>query len=345
MIVKKMLRIRRRRGLCVDSSFVLDRKDPWTVLSEASDPEIIKMLLEYHASPNPRNCGTVLRVACQKLQVDSVKTLLKARASAAVPDSGASALFYAVYAVCPENRVDDKIALVNLLLDAGADACDINVGQSVLHWCLGYRSIDNAVLDVLLARCPALLHYRDDDDGTTVLMTMSMTRIIYPRLIRTLLDAGADAKATDDDNQTALFHLFSLEDDEVSVNVGGIREALLMLLSAGTDPTVCRDNGDTLLTQMLLLSMTRHHSDAAVSTWIGDILDSVLLRPREDVVADAVAYLPAAPVAPWQPSQLDEDVESSDDDLRYLRRERLDHVDGEVYSCDDDSRAYKKARR
>jgi hypothetical protein len=93
------------------------------------------MLLQNRAVLNPYDCETVLRGACQKLSLEGVKALLDAGAEANRQGVGEAALYHAVYAECPEGRVNDKIALINLLLDAGADACDVDDGQSVLHMC------------------------------------------------------------------------------------------------------------------------------------------------------------------------------------------------------------------
>jgi hypothetical protein len=97
-----------------------------------------------------------------------------------------------------------------------------------------------------------------------------------------------------------------------------------MLLEAGADPAVCSDR-ETVLTQALSLVEQPNivlgaprYSDAAIMTWSGDIIDSIICRPQEDA---AVASHSAV-------------------DVGKLRR-----TDEEAKSRDDDSRAFKRVRR
>jgi hypothetical protein len=237
---------------------------------------------------------------------------------------GETALFHAVYTKCPEDQVDKKVAVINLLLDTGADACAVIGGKSVLHACISehveLQSRLDMVIDVLLSRCPALLHCRDSD-GATALMVLSRGKC--PSLIRKLLDAGADPMAKDNRNKSAMWYLFSDRDSWNKSDATIIREALLMLLSSGADPTVCSNRGETILMRVLSLAekLNGAHekpvcSDAVTSAWLGDILDAVVCRAWED--ATTVSH--SALKAQGKLRQAEEEEKRRDEDTRAAKR-------------------------
>lgn len=84
---------------------------------------------------------------------------------------------------------------------------------------------DLPALAALLARDPSLAHQRDEG-GLTPLMRVLMGIERDPRLLETLLRAGADPNATTEDGETALHLVVDVEGD------GGFGEAPLQLARA-----------------------------------------------------------------------------------------------------------------
>jgi hypothetical protein len=257
---------------------------------------MVRLLLDARASVNPQQgYQTTLRGACEQLQIDSVKMLLEAGAD--VNQGGRhSALYYAVCAECPDDRLSDKMDLINLLFRAGAAAYDDNGGPSIFHKKLSrerFREVDvdvdiSPVFALLLHRYPAMLHYRDKTGATALLV--QLCEIKRSRwIVQALIDAGADLFVRDDKNQSAFYYLLSCANVVVDDNgrgtddVATTRVYLQRLLAAGVDPTVCPDDGNTLLMHLLAKDSRESIfpcclSDAACSSLMWDILASIASR-------------------------------------------------------------------
>jgi hypothetical protein len=261
-------------------------KPSFTALSRAFDPRVIELLLDAKADVNPRGCVSVLQDACEKLYVDSVKMLLEAGAEPNAQIDGISPLFYAMYpSLSPELCDDDQLAIINLLFDAGARAVDPASDTSVLHKGLSRRTWQqmdiSSVLGTVLARDPAALHCRDGSGATALMLTLQHSK--RPRTVQALLDAGADPCARDHRNTPALFYLFWYKIAPEGVNIASVREVLRLMLSAGADPIVCNNDGETLIMQGLLSPVRSRHrrdvvlncSDAASSALICDVLEAI----------------------------------------------------------------------
>jgi ankyrin repeat protein len=337
LIVDAILRVRKQKGLNSDVIYEHEYSEMYhvlcsfernrSVLSNASDPRIIETLINDGATLNQRRCETVLRGACEKLNVDGVRALLNAGAEVNKHDVGEAALFHAVYAECSDDRVGDKIAVINLLLDAGADACKVAQGMSVLHMSGDLRRHESQmspVINVLLDRCPALLHCKCSD-GITVLMSMVHTN--RPWMVKMLLDAGADPRVRDLGAKSALCHLLSgwhtIHPDEIA----STREILLMLLSAGADPLVCvgRHGTGTVLMQVLSENELRlfesdktNYTDADMSSLIAMIIDSLTFEFDDD----DVALSDAEKKTHGRGKRTKDDVKSQADDKRASKRTR-----------------------
>jgi ankyrin repeat protein len=257
-----------------------------TALGAASDPEVIARLLDYGASVNPSGRVAVLRGACEKLRPDGVRALLAAGAPVGKGDVGKSALYYAVYAKCPEDRIGDKIAVINQLFDAGARVHDSRTGMTILHMSTELAWV-YPVIPIILAREPALVHYRDHL-GTTTLMAVVRTPRKHPGMVQALLHAGADPLARDYDENSVLQHLISREFANEAENCARMYEIMRMLLLVGVDPTECNRHGETLLMQVVALSVSEglpvpnarpaELTYDARSTMLGYILDAVAAR-------------------------------------------------------------------
>jgi ankyrin repeat protein len=225
---------------------------PCEALSFAHDPALVRLLLAAKVSVSGAdNKYPVLLSACARLSLESVKLLLEAGADANESANGCTPLFYAVTAKCPADRVQDKIAIINTLLDAGAGTDEIF--SDLMSTCetpaQGMPKVNygaEAVLASLLKRIPWLLHERGDD-GATALMKMTKLCPDATQMIEMLIDAGADAHARDDKGVSATAHLLMLIPGWPARGLQRIRQSLRLLLEVGVDPAECSGDGTTLL--------------------------------------------------------------------------------------------------
>jgi hypothetical protein len=211
------------------------------------------------ADINPEDCDTVLQGACEKLRPESVKLLLGAGAD--VNKGEISALKIAINTRCPNDRVGDKIEIINMLLDAGASTRDCIDRKTVLH--MPYTCWEQladepsynlvAAYTAVLARDPGLVHCRDDR-GATPLLSVARRHSAPPALIKVLIDAKADVNAVDAEGETACslwsFELYGYCTPK-SDKEANTRRCLQLLLAAGADPTLCNDGEKTLLMQLV----------------------------------------------------------------------------------------------
>jgi ankyrin repeat protein len=259
----------------------------FAALRGASDPEIISRLLDAKASVNISRGGTVLRGACEKLRPDGVRALLAAGAPVGSGVEGESALYYAVYAACPENRIEDKISIVNQLFDAGANMLDSRSTRTILH--TGYDlSLAYCVISTILERKSGLVHCHYSNNLTPLMDVVGNPRK-HLGMVRALLDAGADPLARDNDGKSVLQHLLSVNYTTKDKHIIDMCEIMRILLSVGADPTACFRDGETLLMRVVSLSSSRGipeqsglsdaFTDGARSTMLGYILEAIASRP------------------------------------------------------------------
>jgi hypothetical protein len=241
-----------------------------TALSCASDPAAIRFLLDAKADVNPKNYGTVLQGACEQLRPDAVKMLLEA--GAGVNHQGIievrTALHFAVYAKCTNDRVGDKIEVINVLLDAGANTrgSGFGFGCSVLHvpTDLGRDASYNldAAFTAVLARDPRLVHCRNHLGSTPLLNVLHRHQWVALDLTKVLIDAEADVNTTNIYMNSACSLSLIFTNETTSDDVGNMRKCLQLMLAAGANPTVCTVNGETLLMQLMA-----YEADASDSDW------------------------------------------------------------------------------
>jgi ankyrin repeat protein len=128
-----------------------------------------------------------------------------------------------------------------------------------------------------LQRDPGLLESRDPVTGDTTLMSVIRCVAKSPdtrlSLVRALIEEGADVNAKGDVGRSVLFCVFdsNLDHDRYYRYK---RDVLHTLLHAGADPTVCDDEGASLLSWVLF-----HCADYAASILISDIMGCVSTRP------------------------------------------------------------------
>jgi ankyrin repeat protein len=264
--------------------------DACTALSCTTDPAVIRFLLDAKADVNPEGCDTVLRGACEKLRPHAVKALLAAGAEVnrrGSSRSASSALHYAVYAECTKDRVNDKIEIINLLLDAGADTRDCGSGTSVLH----PGQLDNlssynldVAFDTVLACDPGLVHCRDASGATPLLLVLREHK--KPAPVKVLLDAKVDVNAVDNEGNTALSQLVTVE--AVSDHGGmAIRRIVRLLADAGADFTQCRKGAETPLMKLMPPQTLSRNLYLESGRLVGD----VVLRDILDAILDPPAAM------------------------------------------------------
>jgi ankyrin repeat protein len=249
VIVATLLHDKETDVNAVFNNFRFEKTPEYTSLSRASDPHIIKLLLQAKAEVNPPDCVTVLEGACRHSRLDALQMLLAAGADVNMLGNGESAMYSAAHYF---SRFDDSVAIISRLYDAGASACHGKDGRSVLHRANHGSRIGQVEVSYILSREPAIIWYRDND-GATALMRAYYNRDNF--LITALLEAGADARARDTRGATAFFYLFSTPVwntcISVPVSLHYKNTTFQHLLSTGADPTVCRYNGETLIMQVL----------------------------------------------------------------------------------------------
>jgi ankyrin repeat protein len=258
---------------------------PVTMLALTSDPVMVKILLNGKADVNPKGCVSVLQTACKEFNPESVKILLDAKANVNHADStGETALYYAVYTKCDPERVSDQTAVLNLLLDAGADTRRAIGGNSIMHMPMVIRqeaftmednvSSMHTAFPTLLARDPGLLDCRDVD-GLTPLMAMARNEQKPLSAVKALIAAGADVSALDNHGRSALFHLFFSKCDFSSRR--SVYDVMLQLLDS--DPYGCDKNGATILMKFVAISESEDgYSENRAMHYIRRVLDAIAAR-------------------------------------------------------------------
>jgi ankyrin repeat protein len=253
-----------------------------TLLSHAYERDIIERLRKAKARVKGYHGPSVLRAVCMHNRPEEVKQLLFVSRASVKTREGTSPFYYAVYSDCADDRIQDKIAVINHLFDAGASLYDDN-GRSVIHAELATRwstRLDNivSVLPALLARDPALLESRYHDETPLIAVAGYGSR--KPAVVLTLVEAGADVNARNGKGETVLHRLFS-QPFSVSIenDMSIVRAMLRLLLDAGADPTMCASNGRSVLMSIIEYDSTGFIPDNIRKIFIGDVLDSVMSRP------------------------------------------------------------------
>jgi ankyrin repeat protein len=229
--------------------------------------------------------------ACQKLNLESVQLLLAAGADPSEKGEEGMPLTYAVSARCPPERVGDKIAVLNALLDAGANTDELLTFLFFL--CRpsndgpppeSYRV--ETLLASLLARLPELPQARDPDDGATGLLVLARDHPGETRLMEMLIEAGADVRATDHGGMSVAVNLLQGSAGRTARQIQRARQSLQLLFKAGVDPAECDDDGTTLL---MAAVQARYHKDSyelcetgdrAGCMYIVDVVDAVMAGSR-----------------------------------------------------------------
>jgi hypothetical protein len=231
-------------------------------LAAASDPAIIKMLLDSKADVNPKDCVSVFAASATSYQVEAVRLLYEAGASAKNVGVTRENMLCKrsfteiwLFATRDNGTAEDHETVINLLLKAGMRTRRLFQNSTALSVCFNtygtpVRSWE-AIARMLIADNPGLL---DAPDGL--------------RRTPLLLSCCYEPSALIPDNYT--------------------REKTLFLLKAGADPRVCDRQGRTALHLLWINYETPRHAPRRVyrnyaSNWslddaVSGILNAVLTR-------------------------------------------------------------------
>jgi ankyrin repeat protein len=192
-----------------------------TVLSAASDPEIIRSLLRAKADVNPKAVKqypegdrSVQAQSCLMLQPACVSMLLEAGALLSEDDTNASIQSSAVTLLekmmttpCSSEKCQDQVDVINLLLKAGAKTRNLRGDLTALTVCMSaaHRASNwKPIIHTLLKHDPELLEVVKH--GQTPLLTAITQRNAL--VVECLLGAGADLSARNADGLSVLFRSF-----------------------------------------------------------------------------------------------------------------------------------------
>jgi ankyrin repeat protein len=236
------------------------------------------MLLDAKANAT---IGPALHMSCVKHQPASVQMLLGARASVAAVGCRRSPLYTVIEHNAADDKIDDKIAIINLLLDAGARSVKMNRDDdSALHLVAkSHCPSTSHAIEVLVAREPLLGECRNDYNRTPLMSAVDHgTR----QSIKALVGAGVNVDAKISNGMTVL-HLALYPNDIWKRRRGfrqRIRDIVRILLEGGANPLECTHDGETAV-MMLFKTGSQEEDrytfvDNVTSVFIRDIATSIL---------------------------------------------------------------------
>jgi ankyrin repeat protein len=183
-----------------------------TALAAASDPAIVKRLLDSKADVNPAGGVSVFATSAARYQVEAVRLLHEAGASVACAEAGVPERLTLtevwLRAASSSRTAEDHEAVLELLLEAGMRTRGLSQGMTALTACAGSYDICQAepLMRALLAHDPALLE-EPDGCGMAPMLVASRCSSLQSRMMF-LLRAGADPLVYDDFGLTALHWLW-----------------------------------------------------------------------------------------------------------------------------------------
>jgi hypothetical protein len=200
-------------------------------LSCASCPVIVNKLLDAKARVDDLRIHSIT-AACENFEPESVQLLLDARAWFE------EELDCAMAAHCPDDRIDDKIAVLNMLVDAGLNRpgqggfIDRYKAAQALYTCT--RLCRDAKVDVIIKalakRYPVMLRHRDD--CMTPLACFEACTSQYVAKYNALVEAGADVRGI-----SHLSNLATVIRLGKSLTNAEIKAILNMFIDLGVDVT------------------------------------------------------------------------------------------------------------
>jgi ankyrin repeat protein len=249
-----------------------------TALSLASDPEVIRLLLDANAEVDRDTVNPALLGACRKSQPESVRMLLEVNAPVNVYPS---LLTEALRPLPPGMPVGNKLEVLSLLLGAGVDPRVMNYGNSALHSCAMSHKADQAdVIDaagLLLDHDPGLLELCDHRGFTALALAAEKSSV---GMVRFLISRSADVNARDLTGRSVL--AVAVDDPSFGTDPGAVRKTVQALLKAGADPAAGSAGCQSLL--MRLVAKSQRDSlldDAASAAVVGDIANAMGMEMTE----------------------------------------------------------------
>jgi ankyrin repeat protein len=250
-----------------------------SLIARVSDPEVVDILLQAKAEVKDAPGQSVLSAACMNLQPAAVQRLLDANAPANGSGVGPAPLLTAIRAECTDTQVQDKISVINILLDAGhrVEELDNLLGRSALHEAVVAREETNphVAIRVFLERHPELMRSRDKTTMTPLFLAV---RSEPGDVVRMLLDAGADANEEDTKGNPVIFYALEIQSLSWSEKhvARRIQDIMRILVKYGARLSECGSGGTTWLMALMSRKLPKLKvSDNATSILIDDFIDTL----------------------------------------------------------------------
>jgi ankyrin repeat protein len=254
------------------------RMTDWPLISHASDPIIVKLLLDAEAVVDNRHYESVFAASCRNLRLDSVKMLLEAKADVNRGYYGGTTLQHAICAPCTDEQAEDKVAIIKLLIEARAHTCGLRRHRTALGACMDAPESSNRVITAkaLLFHDPNWKTPREANDEVPLLIACRASER-DPAVFRALIDAGEDVNWM---NPIIACLILRLGDDFTKHSPRITRDILHMLLDAGANPFI-ESEGLTLLMLVLRYELYEDDrgTDAVHSVLISYLLEFILHSP------------------------------------------------------------------
>jgi hypothetical protein len=267
---------------------------------------MIQRLLDAKAVVDPPCNESVLQRSCKKLKPDAVKMLLDAKAPVDCPWFNSerdrdhvnhqrcrssvvgidqarddwSSLQHVIHMKTRIDERDDKIAVIKVLLAAGARTYEYGKPTALQQCITGCSDIPIQVIKVLLEYHPELLDI-PDGDGKRPLVTALTSHKKDVSIVKCLLDANAIPAHSHQDTDPMIFQLFN--NTGISPNACDsatpqrARDILYLLLEYGASVTECNNDGVSLVMYMLnRVDGTYDLGDYAISVLVANVLDFIL---------------------------------------------------------------------
>lgn len=247
-----------------------------SLLSDTHDPAVLRLMLESAGSIKWDGQGwkkrPVLTAACFNLKVESVKMLLAAGAD---PNAEGIPLRFAIRAPCAPDRIEDKIAVINALLDAGLNP------EELLETLLAYCTSEIPQIDMIIV---SLFRRRVWQGGITLMAKLVMDYAQKTSLMVALIEAGAIVRVKDKNGVSFAALLLCVYRGRTGREYQWARQSLRLLLLSGVDPAECSNDGTTLL--MRAVQQWRDEDsvelceidDRASCMYVVDLVDALMVR-------------------------------------------------------------------
>jgi ankyrin repeat protein len=251
-----------------------------TPLSKASAPAVVRVLLDAKAAVNRENATPVLLASCRESQPESVRMLLEAKAPVLAPTSKSDScpLLEALSPIQHQN-LEGKLAVLSLLLDAGADIRNAAAGCTAMHVC-GMTSGEDMVATaaLVLDRDPTQLDFANRSGMTPLALA---AKDGFVDMVRFLIARGANVNARDN---AGLSVLAVAVVESFATMPADVCEIVLALLEAGADPNPSRAPGNPGGETTLLMHLMKGNADlvllgdAASASLVVAVVDAVLSK-------------------------------------------------------------------